>query len=168
MNSADPEIFDVLDLELPLARVVAHPEFDAPACVRLRRFRAGEVIVREGDTNRSVYLVIAGEVGVEGAVRLQNGRQFQAGATKLAHGAVFGEFALFDQEPHNATVTALVAVQVIEVESTPLSTFLDSHRDLGYEVYRDLLHQLTPRLRKSNARVYRFLAWGLKAYRLDE
>jgi hypothetical protein len=59
-------------------------------------------------------------------------------------------------------------VRVVEVESSPLSLFLDSHRELGYEVYRDLLHQLTPRLRKSNARVYRFLAWGLKAYRLDE
>ncbi|MGH8595141.1 MAG: Crp/Fnr family transcriptional regulator [Gammaproteobacteria bacterium] len=148
-----------------LARACAHPDFAASTT---RTYPAGTTILKEGETSGNIYLVARGKVRVEGTVRLPSGRQFQAGVGDLETGAIFGELALFDREPHSATVIAATSVEIIEINGAALLRFLDRNRDLGYEVLCDLIQQLAPRLRKTTARVYRFLAWGLKAYHLDD
>ena len=151
-----------------LQGLIQHPEFTALGGWQRRRYAAQDVILREGETSGCVYLVLDGLVRIEGTVRLQSGRQFQAGVTELHAGAVFGELALFDREPHSATVFAASTVELAVINSDLLRRFLDEHREVGYEVYKEFLEQLAPRLRKTTARVYRFLAWGLKAHHLDD
>ena len=151
-----------------LAALLEVPQFVRyTGCIQ-RDYAAGEVIVRDGDATTSVYLILSGMVRIEGTVRLQSGRQFQAGVTELTTGAILGELALFDREPHSGTVIADTRVRLAIIESAPLLDYLNQHPAVGYQVLKDLLQQMTPRFRKTTARVYRFLAWGLKAYHLDE
>jgi len=62
---------------------------------------SGTVIVKEGERGDSFYVVIAGEV----VVRRKAGRSTKRVAT-LRPGGWFGELALLDPAPRNATVTA--------------------------------------------------------------
>jgi CRP/FNR family transcriptional regulator, cyclic AMP receptor protein len=153
--------------ENALVRVLANPDFPT-ARWRVLTFKAGELILREGDSSGHIYVVQSGSVRVEGTVTLQSGRQFQAGVTQVGAGGVFGELALFDRQPHSASVFANGDTTVAAIEGAALLEFLEQHRELGYEVFKDFLAQLAPRLRATSARVYRFLAWGLKAYHLDQ
>ena len=151
-----------------LAALLDMPQFlRYTNCVQ-RDFKAGEVIVREGEATASVYVIVSGAVRIEGTVRLQSGRQFQAGVTELKVGGIFGELSMFDREPNSGTVIADGPVRLAIIESAALLGFLDQNPTLGYAVFKDLLQQMAPRFRKTTARVYRFLAWGLKAYQLDE
>lgn len=149
------------------AAVLGHPEFPRDRW-HLRAFKSGAPILREGEQSGHVYMVQSGSVRIEGAVKLQSGRQFQAGVTNLGAGGVFGELALFDQQPHSASVFATGDTTVIAIEGGALLEFLEHHRELGYDVFKDFLTQLAPRLRATSARVYKFLAWGLKAHHLDQ
>jgi len=150
----------------PLELVLAHPAFPSSRW-RLQAFAPGECILREGEHTGALYLVRSGQVRVEGTVKLQSGRRFQAGVTTLRDGGVLGELALFDQQPHSASAYAESAALVAVIEGSALLDFLDQHRDLGYQVFHELLTQLAPRLRATSSRVYKFLAWGLNAHQLD-
>lgn len=153
--------------ESPLAEVLAHPHFPPQGWTR-RSLNRGDVLLREGEDTGAVYLVLDGQVRVEGTVRMQSGRQFQAGVAVVGPGSVIGELALFDAQPHSATAVAESDVTVAVLARTTLRTFLDAHPTLGYRVFGEFLAQLAVRLRATNARVYKFLAWGLKAYQLDK
>lgn len=153
--------------DTPLAEVLAHPDFPSDGWTR-KSLRRGDVLLREGEDSGAVYLVLEGQVRVEGTVRMQSGRQFQAGVAVVGPGAVIGELALFDAQPHSATVVAESDVAVAVLARTTLRAFLDAHPTLGYQVFGEFLAQLALRLRATNARVYKFLAWGLKAYHLDK
>lgn len=158
-------------LEAPItgtfAAVLGHPDFPRDRW-QLQSYKVGELILREGDQSGHLYLIQRGSARVEGSVKLQSGRQFQAGVTNLSVGAVFGELALFDQQPHSASIFANGDTMIIAIEGVTLLEFLERHRELGYAVFKDFLTQLAPRLRATSARVYKFLAWGLKAYHLDQ
>lgn len=65
---------------------------------------AGEVLVRQGDVGREVYLIADGEVRVD-----VDGREVAV----LGPGEFFGELALLDPAPRNATVTALTPLRVV-------------------------------------------------------
>ncbi|MCB9563826.1 MAG: cyclic nucleotide-binding domain-containing protein [Kofleriaceae bacterium] len=88
----------------------------------LRRFAAGEVIVREGEPGDACYVIVDGEVRVLKADPLQP----EAGPVEVARlggGSLFGEFALLADRRRHATVQAT------------------SHTDL-YEIPRQLLREL--------------------------
>lgn len=67
------------------------------------RFRAGEVVIRQGDPGSHYYVVKEGRLAVsrkddDGKVKL---------VTELKRGGVFGEDALLTNEPRNASIVAL-------------------------------------------------------------
>ncbi len=73
-------------------------------------FAAGEVIVREGDTGDRAYIITSGRCKVYKEVA---GEQSQIGV--IGPGGVFGETAVFAEQPRTATVIAEeeVAVKVV-------------------------------------------------------
>lgn len=65
------------------------------------RFSSGNHLVRKGETDSSVYILVEGQVSIDAD---------EAGAIQLAvfnPGDVFGEIAFFDQAPRSAFVRAL-------------------------------------------------------------
>jgi hypothetical protein len=68
------------------------------ACCSVRRFRAGEAVVREGERAQTLLIVVRGSLEV------------RRGARRLAlipEGSVVGEQAFFDGEPRSADVVAV-------------------------------------------------------------
>jgi CRP-like cAMP-binding protein len=68
-----------------------------------RVYRQGEIVIKEGDTDRSLFMISRGTASVK--VRLA-GQERDKRLASFSPGAVFGEVALLDAEPRSATVTA--------------------------------------------------------------
>jgi hypothetical protein len=82
------------------------------AAARARRAAAGEVVVREDDAGRSLFLIVQGTVRV--STKGSSGEEIKLAA--LGSGDFFGEVSLLTGRPRTATVTALTEVELLEVD----------------------------------------------------
>jgi len=101
-------------------------------------FRAGEVLMTEGEPGHEFYAIIDGEVGVT------TGGETVA---KLGPGAYVGEMALLDPGPRTATVTALGDTQAVLLSSREFYAAIDEVPGLS----RKLLGGMAKRLRTATA-----------------
>jgi CRP/FNR family cyclic AMP-dependent transcriptional regulator len=105
-------------------------EVDAPA---------GHVIVDEGSVGTAFYVILDGTVGV-----LRKGRKI----AELEAGQVFGEIALLDRLPRNASIKALTDTRLASFAQKDFDRVLkDSPATM-----RKLLTAMAVRLRESDAR----------------
>ncbi len=146
----------------PLDMLLEHPEFREGVDWKTSRARPNQVIFREGDHGRTIYLIQSGCVRLMGRMDLDKERYVQPGFGDLYVGDVFGELPLFDSQPRSASVIAVTECELIEINSESLIAFLDQHPDIGYQVLRHFYHMLVHRLRKANNKIFSLFAWGLK------
>jgi len=107
-------------------------------------FAAGQVLIRQGATDRTVHLLLAGRVKVSVVTR-------DGGSVLLAlrgPGDTLGELSAIDGQPRSATVEAMDVVTAL---------VLSAERFLGFLVERPslllaLAHKLATRLRESDVR----------------
>jgi CRP-like cAMP-binding protein len=155
-------------MTISITELFDHPEFHEGHHWHRERFQPKQFVLKEGDRTARLYVVLAGTVRVLGTVDLETGRQIRPGINDLGEGEVFGELALFDERPHCATVSAISETELAVIEGPLFLEFLDEHREIGYSIFKSILCQLVPRLRKTDASVFSLLAWGLKAHELDK
>jgi len=106
-----------------LARVLAiTPVFEGvPADARLaladhfqlRTFEKGDVVVREGETGDTFYLIRSGSVDLSTSGMGKDGDQVALG--KMGEGEFFGEVALLTDKPRTATVVACEKAELMEL-----------------------------------------------------
>ncbi len=112
-----------------------------------RRYRAGEVVFREGDGGDTCYIVRS---GLARAVRQHSdGRSIT-----LAHfgaGDIFGELAMFDEEPRSATVDVIEEVEVVAIPGRDMQRLMREYPDIAVK----LNAALAQRLRATNERLAR-------------
>jgi len=150
-----------------LREIVQDPEFpEGEAWVR-RRFSPNEVIVREGDKERKMYLVERGSLRVSGRVQLEDDRAIQPGLHDLGPGDLFGELTLFAEHPRTASVLALEEGELLEIDCRRLSVYLEQRPEVGYALLKIMFQVLIDRLGKANQRVEQLMAWGLKVHGID-
>jgi hypothetical protein len=108
---------------------------------RLVRYQAGDLIIRKGDTDQALYIIIGGQIRVwdrteDGKARLLN-----------YHGAgdFFGEIALLEDKPRTANVDAITDVELVVFDREGFARILQ-HRQIS-----DYLRSWgRERIRKSN------------------
>jgi CRP-like cAMP-binding protein len=139
--SYDEAIFQMYLGEVPMFRACSEDELSAIAYLASpRALEAGTEIVREGDTGDDFFVLMMGVATVS-----RQGRD----VGKLEPGNFFGELALFDPAPRNATITADVPVTMAVLERGKFQTALDAVPAL-----RDaLLKGMARRLHEVDARV---------------
>jgi PPM family protein phosphatase len=115
--------------------------------VTTRRYPDGAVIVRQGDTSMSFYVVLSGGVQIEHEAAGRAGSVVE----KLAPGGAFGEMGLIDDMPRAATVTA---VEPTECGLLARWDFQNELRD-DPEIALALLPVLNARIRDLDARLAR-------------
>ena len=94
----------------------------------------GDVIVREGETGESLYIIVDGKVEVVDDNRILN----QLGAR-----AVFGELSLLDSSPRTATIRALEETSLLRLDQTPFYEIMSDY----VEVAMGTIQMLTRNLR---------------------
>lgn len=105
-----------------------------------RIFKAGETILREGETGEHLYLIISGSVEI---LKEQPNRPQQVAI--LASGDILGEFAVLSNEPRSATAVALEDTKVVMVKDQILHNAL---KDQRFPLIRPLTRQLVLRLKE--------------------
>jgi small-conductance mechanosensitive channel/CRP-like cAMP-binding protein len=97
-------------------------------------FRAGEVIVRQGQPADDLYIVRDGEV----SVRVERGNGPNRQVATLGPGEVFGEMGLMTGAPRAATVTALSDVVCYRLNKAGFADILQRRRAIA-EAIADLM-----------------------------
>lgn len=151
-----------------LYNLLDHPSFEEGLLWKRRMVVANETLFAEGDQGSEVYLILKGSVRVVGNVDLDDHRTVHPGFSDLGEGQIFGELPLFDGEPRSATVVALTDCELAVIEGERLMSFLDEHPQLGYPIFKELIHLLVGRLRQANRRIFSLFAWGLKMRGIDQ
>jgi len=100
---------------------------------------AGKVVVQEGASGHEFFLILEGQATVR-----RNGRK----VATLGPGQYFGELALLDRSPRNATVEADTAMTLIVVGQREFSGLLDEIPGLAHKILRSM----ATRLREADAR----------------
>ncbi|MCB1857284.1 MAG: cyclic nucleotide-binding domain-containing protein [Gammaproteobacteria bacterium] len=151
-----------------LRQIMDDPVFVEHVDWERRQFDSNEIILREGDEGRSLFVIEAGELRVSGHVELEGHRHLQPGICDLGPGDLFGELCLFQPRPRSASVKAVTRGTLIEIKGESLNRYLDAHPEQGYGLIKKLYSTLINRLSQANQRVENLLAWGLKAHGIEK
>src|SRR3954468_9146017 len=112
-----------------------------------RRFEAGHVVFREGDSSDTCYIVKTGHCR---AIREHpDGRSITLAT--FGPGDFFGELAMFDDERRSATIEAIDAVEALAILGPDMRRLMREHNEIAVK----LVIALGRRLRAANERLAR-------------
>jgi CRP-like cAMP-binding protein len=134
MSGYDPAVFQSYLGQIPMFGSCSQDELSSIARVASpRSVDGGEALVREGDAGDEFFVVMMGQATVTRA-----GRELAT----LEPGDYFGELALFDPAPRNATVTATVPVTAAVLVRDAFQSALDAGPSLRDALLRGMARRL--------------------------
>jgi hypothetical protein len=106
--------------------------------LKLQSFEPGDVVVTEGESGGSLFIVSTGLVKV--FIRDQAGRSQKV--RELGEGAFFGEVSVVTRNPRSATVTAATRCELLELDRKTLASIVAIHPHV-WSVMLDFCQQRT-------------------------
>ncbi len=133
---------------VPIFSGLTAEDLAAVAAVSISRtFRAGEVVFREGDGGDTCYIVRS---GLARAIRQHSdGRSITL--SHFGAGDIFGELAMFDEEPRSATVDVIEDAEVVAIPGRDMQRLMGEYPEIAVK----LNAALAQRLRATNERLAR-------------
>jgi len=141
---------DKIKFDLVKASALARELNDAE-CETLSRLitihdlKDGEVLLREGQSDSNLYVVVSGEVAVS--------KQDEGDKWTILHALVPGDFvgelSFMDNEPRFAALRAVGTTRVFSLNREKFETLVDSHPRIVYKVMRAIMrvvHSIQRRL----------------------
>ena len=139
------ENFQAIDLLKKIGRFQNFEDRDLRALVMSGRFREcepGETIIREGEYDCWLYILLAGRLEI-----VKKGRTVRYLGRK---GDMFGEMGVIDGSPRSATIRAVGEVQVLGIDGSVIDRNLrDEDVYFCYTIYRLFAELLAARLRET-------------------
>jgi CRP-like cAMP-binding protein len=130
----DETIFQMYLGQVPMFQDCTEEELSAVAYLASpRALEGGTAVVREGEKGNEFFLLMMGTATVS-----RQGRE----VADLKPGDYFGELALFDPAPRDATVTADVPLTLAVLERDRFRTALDSVPALRDALLRGMARRL--------------------------
>jgi len=111
---------------------------------REANYKAGTVLVLEGELQQTFYMLVAGEVEVN---RRVNGAPMRLDI--LPAGQYFGEMNLFDPGVATASVVALTPVRTLEISNDKFRNFITHKPELAADFTLQLAETIVKRFRSS-------------------
>ena len=139
-----------LDRDKPSTKPFVPASADFAAHGKRRRYRKGTLLIQEGDTGESVFVILSGRVKVFSTD--EDGREFTF--IVLGPGDYFGEMSL-DGGARSASVITLEVCECAVLERDVVRAYMHAHPDFAFE----LLMTVIRRAREAT-RVARGLALG--------
>ena len=103
-----------------------------------RTYPTNTVLITEGDTTDSLYVIIEGEV----KVYVSDAQGKEAILNLMGPGEYFGELALLDDSPRSASVVTMAPTKVMIISKADFKRCLASNPDLAYNMIRSLTQQV--------------------------
>jgi CRP/FNR family cyclic AMP-dependent transcriptional regulator len=120
------------------------------------QYPKGKIILKEGDTGESMFIIEEGMVEISKTLVMKLGREDYQDRDKILtklsaeDHAIFGEVALFEQNRRTATVTALTDCRLLEISKSEFIRLADESPRMGYKITRNIAQLLCSRLRKAD------------------
>jgi CRP-like cAMP-binding protein len=102
--------------------------------LRRAHYRAGDVIIRQGEIAQHFFIIESGEVEI---LREEPGQGDTLLGTRCA-GASFGEIALLKSVPRTATVRCLSPVDVVMFSREDFLSLMNSHKQIRGVVEKEV------------------------------
>ncbi len=119
-----------------------------------REFPAGSEIIREGEPGDSMFIMISGEVEITKQLTLvldeDTPKERVMIRLKADDGVYFGEMSLLEQDTRSATVTALTACRLLELNHQDFLELIRLDTAMGVKLLLHLAQLLSRHLRKTN------------------
>ena len=148
--------------------ILSNAQFQEGVAWKRRQVNTDEMILRQGELGDTLFFVEKGIVRVLGNAELSEKQHISPGLCDLGEGAVFGDVCLYEPQERTASVVALSDVQLLEINGSMLSVYLDDHPVEGYLFLKALFQTMVKRLALANDRIGHLLAWGIKVHDIDK
>lgn len=129
--------------ELRNVRLFSHLSDDAlkglSERLRLYRYRKGNIVMREGDIGRSMYIIRSGQVEV---VSESQSRSPDKVIAEFGPGEPVGELALLLGRRRSASVRVVIDAELWELRKNDLDQLIDEHPSLGLAFSREIAIRL--------------------------
>lgn len=109
-----------------------------------REFPAGTVLFREGEPGAEMYVIHAGVVQISKRVR-----DAEKVLSRLGPGEFFGEMALLNHRPRNATAVAIEDAKLLVIEPRTFEAMIRGNSEIAVRFIR----RLAERLEDSNEQI---------------
>lgn len=113
--------------------------YELGAKLRLLSFGPGELIVRQGDSGDSMYIVVAGQV----AIRHEGMDRAETQVAVVSAGEFFGEASLLTGEARNSNAVAISRVDCYELDKAGLQGIMEQRPDLAEDMSVVVAHRQT-------------------------
>jgi CRP/FNR family cyclic AMP-dependent transcriptional regulator len=124
----------------------------------LRRvtFTENEIIMKEGDSGDTMYIILEGSVEVVKSLVIGDMDDEDVGKNKVftrldgKQHAVFGEIALLEELRRTATIKAITNCVLYEIKKDDFLKLAEDDYELGYRILLNIARVVSARLRKAD------------------
>ncbi|GMT49791.1 MAG: hypothetical protein IEMM0008_1330 [bacterium] len=107
----------------------------------------GEVIFRENDDGKRMFLIRKGKVRIyktflSGDEELSGGKKLERELVILEHGDFFGEMSLLNKEPRAATAVALEESEVLEIDRAIFENMVKTNGNFALKIISKLCERV--------------------------
>ena len=123
--------------------------------MRPERIKAGEVVIREGESTRNDFmaLVLDGEVTVENSVAAAHDSMV---VSILGPGSLIGDMGIIDGGPRSATCTASTDLALALLTREALTRLMDTHPSVAARLLLAMSKRIADHLRETNRKLMTF------------
>jgi CRP-like cAMP-binding protein len=115
--------------------------------VEKRTLKDEEILIREGASDNSLYVVVCGKIGVTKNVCGDD----EATLHVLRPGAFAGQMGFIDGTEHTASLQSLGETEVLSLDRKVLESQLETHPHLVYQVMRSIIRSGHDIVRRMNS-----------------
>ncbi len=129
--------------------------------IKEKQFKNGEIIMQEGESGDTMYIMVRGEVEVSKNLTMKFGEEEYRSTEKILSRitskdhAVFGEMALIGKENRSASIIARSDCALLEICREDFINLVKTRPETGVKILLRLCELLAERLRKSDQDVIR-------------
>jgi hypothetical protein len=147
--------WDLLSLSMSQNVIDNSPLFQGMTTREIKRFallghieekKAGELILRQGDTSNSMLLLLKGEL----TILVDNDQGVSKKVATVLPGEIIGEMSLLSNDKRSATVQAQDDTQLLKIDAHMLEKVDRSYPRLAIKIRKNIASILVSRLKKSN------------------
>ncbi|MBI2069122.1 MAG: cyclic nucleotide-binding domain-containing protein [Elusimicrobia bacterium] len=114
-----------------------------------RNYQEGEVIFKEGDIGRALFIIGSGKVGLYRKDKKGHEQELAV----LEPGDFFGEMALLEEMPRSARAVAVEPSSLFFLYKSSLDGFIVQRPDIGASILSALAKLLSARLRNISSQI---------------
>ncbi len=124
----------------------------------IKKYQKGDVIIKEGDLSRIMYVILNGSVSIykgdiEEGVKLIE-LEGDDKLITLYKGTFFGEMSVIDLEPRSASVIAKEEAELIEIDFEKLNPLFMENKEIIVILMQNISKMLSRRLRRMDELMY--------------